>query len=119
MLRRGRRFFLRQHRRRAEAASRSFSLKKIVISAEAGTQLPQLPEWRTDDRAHLSMLAGENERRALPHKNVVKELPNLGRWDGPAESFTIPPPTTSGLRDAIIVQEGRSGPIIAAARAAT
>ena len=60
---------------------------------------------------------GESEGRTLPHKNVVKELVNLSRWDGRAESFAIPSAVESGLRDAIIVQEGRGGPIIAAARA--
>jgi hypothetical protein len=65
----------------------------------------------------VAITRGENEGRTLPHKNVVKELLNLGRWDGTSESFAIPPAQESGLRDAIIVQEGRGGPIIAAARA--
>ena len=67
----------------------------------------------------VAIARGENEGRTLPHKNVVKELLNLGRWDGTAESFAIPPAAESGLRDAIIVQEGRGGPIIAAARGAS
>lgn len=65
----------------------------------------------------VAIARGENEGRTLPHKNVVKELLNLGRWDGTPESFAIPPAAESGLRDAIIVQQGRGGPIIAAARA--
>lgn len=64
----------------------------------------------------VAIARGENAGRTLPHKNVVKELLNLGRWDGTAESFQIPPATEKGLRDAIIVQDGRGGPIIAAAR---
>ncbi|HEX3429722.1 MAG TPA: DUF1223 domain-containing protein [Rhizomicrobium sp.] len=64
----------------------------------------------------VAIARGENEGRTLPHKNVVKELLNLGRWSGTPESFAIPPATQAGLRDAIIVQEGRGGPIIAAAR---
>jgi len=46
---------------------------------------------------------------------VVKELLNLGRWSGTSESFTIPSAMRSGLHDAIIVRQGRGGPIIAAA----
>jgi hypothetical protein len=65
----------------------------------------------------VAIARGENEGRTLPHKNVVKELLNLGRWSGTPESFAIPPAAESGLRDAIIVQESRGGPIIAAARA--
>lgn len=65
----------------------------------------------------VAIARGENQGRTLPHKDVVKELLNLGRWDGTRESFAIPPAAESGLRDAIIVQEGRGGTIIAAARA--
>ena len=65
----------------------------------------------------VAIARGENAGRTLPHRNVVKELLNLGRWDGTQASFAIPPASQSGLRDAIIVQEGRGGPIIAAARA--
>lgn len=65
----------------------------------------------------VAIARGENEGRTLPHKDVVKELLNLGRWDGTAESFPIPPAAEKGLHDAIIVQEGRGGPIIAAAPA--
>jgi hypothetical protein len=65
----------------------------------------------------VAIARGENEGRTLPHKNVVKELLNLGRWDGTAESFAIPPAAQSGLRDAILVQQASGGPIIAAARA--
>jgi hypothetical protein len=64
----------------------------------------------------VAIARGENAGRTLPHKNVVKELLNLGRWSGEEASFAIPRATDSGLRDAIIVQQGRGGPILAAAR---
>jgi len=64
----------------------------------------------------VAIARGENAGRTLPHRNVVKELLNLGRWSGTRESYAIPPAAQSGLRDAIIVQEGRGGPIIAAAK---
>ena len=65
----------------------------------------------------VAIARGENEGRTLPHKNVVKELVTLGSWSGEAESFAIPRAAKNGLRDAIIVQQGRGGPILAAARA--
>jgi hypothetical protein len=46
----------------------------------------------------------------------VKELVKLGSWNGGAESFAIPRATHDRLRDAIIVQDGPGGPVLAAAR---
>ncbi|CAN5199468.1 DUF1223 domain-containing protein [soil metagenome] len=60
--------------------------------------------------------AGENGGRTLAHKNVVRELVRLGDWDGASRSFTLPA-GRSDLAVAILVQDGRGGPIIAAARA--
>ncbi len=59
---------------------------------------------------------GENGGRTLPHKNVVRQLVKLGAWDGSAHAFTIPAPDRAGLRTAVLVQEGRGGAILAAAR---
>lgn len=59
---------------------------------------------------------GENRGTTLPHKNVVKELVRLGNWSGKAESYRIPVSSQSDLRDAILVQQGPGGPILAAAR---
>ena len=59
---------------------------------------------------------GENEGRTLPHKNVVKELVKLGGWSGKAETIQLPQSTRSGLRDAVLVQQGPGGVILAAAR---
>ena len=60
--------------------------------------------------------AGENGGRTLPHKNVVRELVRLGDWDGASRSFALPA-ARPGLATAILVQDGRGGPILAAARA--
>jgi hypothetical protein len=59
---------------------------------------------------------GENEGRTLPHKNVVKELVRIGTWSGHAQTFPIPQGAPDGLRDAVIVQQGSGGTILAAAR---
>jgi hypothetical protein len=60
---------------------------------------------------------GENGGRTLPHKNVVRQLVKLGAWDGVARAFTLPAPDRAGLKTAVLVQEGRGGAILAAARA--
>ncbi len=59
---------------------------------------------------------GENGGRTLPHKNVVRQLVNLGAWDGSAHAFNLPAPGRAGLKTAVLVQEGRGGAILAAAR---
>src|SRR5205085_6624211 len=91
----------------------SIANRKVLIGDANGTA-GKADVWLVRYDPNIEQVAiarGENEGRTLPHKNVVKELLNLGRWDGTSESFAIPPAAKSGLRDAIIVQEGRGGPI--------
>jgi hypothetical protein len=64
----------------------------------------------------VAIRSGENEGRTLPHKNVVRELVKLGSWSGAAMSFRIPATGMAGLSEAILVQDGPGGPILAAAR---
>ena len=60
---------------------------------------------------------GENGGRTLPHRNVVREVVALGEWAGPIpHSFVLPAARRPGLDTAILVQAGRGGPILAAAR---
>ena len=65
----------------------------------------------------VAIQRGENGGRTLPHKNVVRQLVKLGDWDGSAHAFTLPAPDRAGLKTAVLVQEGRGGAILAAARA--
>jgi hypothetical protein len=58
---------------------------------------------------------GENGGRTLPHRNVVRGLVRLGEWSGEGRVFDLPP-APAGLKTAILVQAGRGGPILAAAR---
>jgi len=58
--------------------------------------------------------AGENAGRPLPHRHIVRDLVRLGDWKGAAVSFPRPAPA-SGLADAVLVQDGKGGPIVAAA----
>jgi len=65
----------------------------------------------------VSISAGENDGKTILHRDIVRELTPLGRWTGSARTLSIPVAKTPGLRTAILVQEGRGGPIIAAAKA--
>lgn len=72
---------------------------------------------RYDPRSvEFAIKAGENGGRTLPHRNIVRELVKLGRWQGGAASFVLPPAKLPGLATAAFVQAGPGGPIIAAAR---
>lgn len=64
----------------------------------------------------VSIGAGENGGRTLPHRNVVRELVKLGEWTGSAATFALPAAREAGLATAVLVQRGTGGPIIAARR---
>ncbi|OYU16133.1 MAG: hypothetical protein CFE37_01925 [Alphaproteobacteria bacterium PA4] len=64
----------------------------------------------------VSIKAGENGGRTLPHRNIVHELVKLGRWSGGNARFTLPAARTPGLATAAFVQAGNGGPILAAVR---
>ena len=62
----------------------------------------------------VSIRAGENGGRKLPHRDVVRELVALGEWNGAAASFQLPAAKEANLASAVLVQAGKGGPIIAA-----
>ena len=64
----------------------------------------------------VSIRAGENSGRRLPHRNIVRELIALGSWSGRAANFDLPKASNAALRSAILVQTGKGGPIVAARR---
>ncbi|HWD66555.1 MAG TPA: DUF1223 domain-containing protein [Caulobacteraceae bacterium] len=53
---------------------------------------------------------GENAGRTLPHRNVVRQMLRLGRWDGRAATFQLPPLNPFGWSNAVLVQAGRTHP---------
>ena len=70
---------------------------------------------RYDPRSrNVAIRAGENGGRTLPHKNIVTELRDLGRWTGREARFAVAPAADAAIRTAIFVQQGRGGPIVAA-----
>ena len=65
---------------------------------------------------NVPIARGENGGLTLPHRNVVKQLVKLGGWNGAMAEFALPAPTEAGLREAVLVQAGPGGAILAAAR---
>jgi hypothetical protein len=72
---------------------------------------------RYDPRTvQVAIRAGENTGKTLPHRNVVRELVRLGAWRGAPATLKLPPARDPGLKTAVLVQAGRGGAILAAAR---
>lgn len=91
---------------------------RVTVSGAAQARPAEVWLVRYDPNIiQVPIQRGENGGRTLPHKNIVRELTKLGDWSGPARGFPLPPEGRSGLKTAILVQAGRGGPIIAAARA--
>ncbi len=72
---------------------------------------------RYDPRSvEVSVKAGENTGKTLPHRNIVRELIKIGSWSGGAAHFNVPAAQLPGLATAAFVQAGPGGAILAAAR---
>jgi hypothetical protein len=68
-----------------------------------------------DPRSHMvSIRAGENGGKKLPHKNIVRQLTTLGSWSGKAVTFKVPTKRDAAWKAVVIVQAKKTGPILAA-----
>lgn len=85
---------------------------QVTVGAGSGNATVWVVRYdpRTID---VAINAGENGGRTIPHRNIVRQLTPLGQWQGRAQSFTVPT-APAGLQTAVLVQEGKGGPIIAA-----
>lgn len=89
------------------------------VTIAAGSVPRPATVWlvRYDPRTQfVPIRAGENGGRTLPHRNVVRSLEALGSWTGRAQTYRITQPAQGGLREAVLVQDGRGGRILAAHR---
>ena len=86
-------------------------LKATALTAPATVLLVEFdPERVTDVRR------GENGGRTLHYTNVVRRETALGRWTGESAEFSVPPPSETGRRQAVIVQAEGAGRILGAVR---
>jgi hypothetical protein len=108
--------------REANLSAPAVGIAQNTVSVGAGqTDLHQGPHqvWlvRFDPNIeNVPIARGENSGITLPHKNVVKELVKLGEWNGRPVSFAVPAAHQPGLKQAVLVQSGPGGAIVAAAR---
>jgi hypothetical protein len=63
---------------------------------------------------NVAIKAGENSGRTLPHKNIVRQLVNLGAWHGQAATYALPASPNPNYRSVILVQRPAMGVIISA-----
>ncbi|KAK9775141.1 putative secreted protein [Seiridium cardinale] len=70
-------------------------------------------EDKTED---IKIKKGPNKGKKVPHKNVVKEIINLGEWKGGDAGYQLPITSVSGTAAAVVVQASGGGPIIATAK---
>lgn len=89
---------------------------KIEIGGQKGGKASTVWIVGYDPRSMLVPIrAGENGGRTLVHRNVVKSLAAIGSWHG--DALTVSANMKGGLlRYAVMLQQGRGGPIIAASR---
>ena len=105
----------------AQAHTQGPSLSWAQGQLQVGAGKPDAPTdvWlvRYDPRTiNVAIRAGENGGRTLPHRNVVRELVNLGTWDGHAKTFAIPAAAIGGLSNAALVQIKSGGEILSASK---
>ena len=93
-------------------ASGALTVGQVAPAGEAEVWLV-----RYDPRViEVAVKRGENAGRTLPHKNVVREMLLLGKWNGAAASFPLPHKSDPALAEAAIVQGLGAGAVIAAAK---
>jgi hypothetical protein len=107
---------IRDNARGAVGPTIEASHGRVTIGAAAASAPATVWLVRYDPRTlAVPIRAGENGGRTLDHRNVVRSLDALGGWRGQAVSFPVPAGNPT-YRSAILVQQGKGGPIIAAAR---
>ena len=90
---------------------------RVVIGAGASPRAATVWLVRYDSRTlDVPIRAGENGGKTLAHRNVVRSVEPLGTWTGARTSFAVAAAADPAYRTAILVQQGKGGPIVAAAR---
>lgn len=91
------------------------SSKMIVVGPGKAAQPATVWLVRYDPRVRqVAISAGENGGRTLPHRNIVTELTDEGRWTGQELRLALTPPADPAWKTAVLLQQGTGGPLIAA-----
>ncbi|WP_037516080.1 DUF1223 domain-containing protein [Sphingomonas sp. PAMC 26621] len=103
--------------RHSGGPSITLSGNRIAVGSASGVKPSTVWVVRYDPRSNnVPIRAGENGGRTLPHRNIVRQLDDVGTWSGSAANFTLPPNPNPIFRTAVLVQSGKGGMIVAATR---
>lgn len=109
--------FIKRFDRGASGPALMVEGNKVSIGKGPASQPANVWLVRYDPRVHnVPIRAGENGGKTLPHKNIVRAVHLLGKWNGDSASFAIPAAPNSIYKSAILVQDGPGGAIVAARR---
>ena len=108
--------FIKRYDRGSSGPAIARAVDKVTISGGRASGPANVWHIEYDPRVHqVPIRAGENGGRTLPHKNIVRSVRLLGKWNGKPAAFGVRP-TTTPLRSAILVQDGPGGAILSATR---
>ncbi len=94
----------------------SIAIAGSTVEIGAGKTAGSATLWlvRYDPRPiPVPIRAGENGGRTIIHKNIVRQLTQIGSWNGAAARYDLPK-EAGKLQSALLLQAGRGGPIVAA-----
>jgi hypothetical protein len=94
------------------------SITADTASVKIGSGSGGATVWlvRYDPRVqNVAVRSGENSGRVLPHKNIVRQLDKLGRWNGAAVNYALTKSGNTIWKPVILVQSDR-GAILSAKR---
>jgi hypothetical protein len=96
------------------------TLNISVGPAAAGHTVKDSTVWLgiVQSSATVDIKRGENSGKSLIYTNVVREMTPIGLWKGQAMQVQIPRAavmTPDTQKSVVLIQEGKAGPIIAAA----
>ncbi len=92
---------------------------KFVSISKANNKQRNTKVWlvRYDPRTlNVAIKTGENGGRTLPHKNIVRELKDMGYWTGEAMNLTLPKAGDKRWKSVVLVQNMGTGKILSAAK---
>ena len=95
----------------------SITYEREVVGIGSGQGHADVWLVRYDPRlVQVPIARGENGGRTLPHKDVVKQLIQLGEWSGVTSHYQVPSIPNPAWQSAVLVERRAGDKIIAAAK---